>query len=679
MPCGDDRKIEAATKREDMILSRALKARFFSSPSGLPVSFRLDDAPVAGIPGTWKPAFRRRQIDARLVETVFKGLAPGGGLEVRVECLEYLDYPVIEWTAWLANRGGAPTPVIGDLLALDAVFDGPRPVLWHCNGDFCDAASYTSEETPLPGGASLRFAPGSGRSCDRAFPYFRLMFEGRGLSLAVGWPGQWAASFESAGGGVRVKAGQERTHLRLMPGEEIRTPRIALMSWAGDSMRAANLWRRWYRDHLLPRPDGRPLGPLLAGFWKDENPEFTGATEENQLRFIPKWMERGIRPDVWWIDAGWYPCYCGKEGRRRWRMTGTWKPDPDRFPRGLGPVSECAARYGAKLLVWFEPERVWKGTELEREHPGWLLSAMCETNRLLNLGNQDARRWLTERVCGLIRDAGIGIYRQDFNRMVEIYRPEFNIGPLEYWRGNDAPDRQGMTENLHVQGYLRFWDELLERNPGLWIDSCASGGRRNDLETTRRSVPLHYSDYGYDEPEIKLCFQDVLFQWLPYFKEGSLRSRPDGSLYVNSGSTFPWHCGFGPMLFARIDIARDDYDYGMIRKMTDIWRRAADLMIRGDYYPLTPLRRSRDAWIARQFDLPEEGRGFIQAIRLPECREEKLTIRPLALRAEISYVLENPESGEVRTLSGQELSGGGFEIALPPEAGCVWFYREAGR
>lgn len=37
-----------------------------------------------------------------------------------------------------------------------------------------------------------------------------------------------------------------------------------------------------------------------------------------------------------------------------------------------------------------------------------------------------------------------------------------------------------------MQGYLAYWDELRRTNPDLFIDSCASGGRRNDLETMRR-------------------------------------------------------------------------------------------------------------------------------------------------------------------------------------------------
>jgi alpha-galactosidase len=62
--------------------------------------------------------------------------------------------------------------------------------------------------------------------------------------------------------------------------------------------------------------------------------EFTAATEENQLRHIERSRQRGIPFDVWWIDAGWYPCY-NKDHERSWPITGTWEPDPERFPNGL--------------------------------------------------------------------------------------------------------------------------------------------------------------------------------------------------------------------------------------------------------------------------------------------------------------------------------------------------------
>lgn len=115
--------------------------------------------------------------------------------------------------------------------------------------------------------------------------------------------------------------------------------------------------------------------------------------------------------------------------------------------------------------MWFEPERVQPETKLDLERSAWLLRTQNNDNRLLDLGNPEARQWVTDHYCQLIQDNGIQIYRQDHN-----------FPPLDHWRTNDAEDRQGMNENLHVQGYLQFWDDLLARNPGLWIDSVPVAG-----------------------------------------------------------------------------------------------------------------------------------------------------------------------------------------------------------
>ena len=653
----------------DMAQSRAWSEPVFAQAAALPISFVLDGQTIRGIPAAWLPTTHRRRLDANLIETVFEGTDPASRLKVRVEVTQYQDYPVIEWVAWFSNTGSAPTPLIHDIRGMDLTFHGAAPILTHSNGDFNSAEGYTPRATPLAAGHTLTLAPVGGRACDQAFPYFRLAFDDWGLTLAVGWPAQWAARFSGLADGVQVQAGQEKTHLRLLPGESIRTPRITVLAWAGDDNRAVNLWRRWYLAHILPRPNGQPMPTLLACAATEAGEEFTAATEANQIRFIDAFWEHGIRPDVWWIDAGWYPCYDDQHARK-WPLTGTWQPDAERFPNGLKPISEHAAQGGADLLLWFEPERVAAGTQLALEHPEWLLKAKGETlwaagMALLNLGNPACRQWLTDHLCRLIQDNGIKIYRQDHN-----------FEPLEYWRQNEPADRQGLNENLHVQGYLQFWDDLLARNPGLWIDSCASGGRRNDLETMRRSVPLHYTDHGYGDPPVKLAFHRTLYEWIPYFKEFSLAWDLNGpGRFDHQVDSFSFHCGMAPMLFATLDIQRDDYDFALARQMIAIWRRAAGLLLHGDYYPHTPFHHGAGGWVAHQFDSPETGRGLIQAIRLPGSPREKLTVYPKGLRPEATYAFEESETGETRNTDGEAVMRDGLALMLTPRSGAIWFYQ----
>ncbi len=646
-----------------MAASRAWASRFLSNPADLPIRFSLAGTDITGIPAHWKPVTRTRPIDSNMVEIVFEGVDPDSGLNVRVECLQYRDYPVVEWVAWFTNTGEVDSPTVSDIMAMDVHFDGSSPKLHHCNGDFCSEEGYTPQETPISRGESLDFAPNGGRPCDGAFPYYRIEFDGCGITMAIGWPGQWAAKFDGVDDGVRVRVGQQRTNIALKPGETVRSPKMTLLFWTGDTSIAVNFWRRWYSAHVLPRPDGAPLKPLLACEAPDDGVEFTAATEENQLRHLETAAERGIPFDVWWIDAGWYSCY-DENGERQWPLTGTWEPDAERFPTGLKRVSDSVAQHGADLLIWFEPERVNPGTELNLEHPEWLLDREGTSNRLLNLGIPQCRQWLTDHVCALIKDNGIKIYRQDHN-----------FEPLEHWRENEVDDRQGVNENLHVQGYLQYWDELLLRNPGLWIDSCASGGRRNDLETLRRSVPLHYTDYGYGDHPVKLAFHRTMYEWIPYFKESAVSWDIGGhTRFAHEVDSFSFHCGFAPMLSTGLDIERDDYDYGLAQKMIEIWRRASELLLYGDYYPHTPFHRDPKRWVAWQFDSPESGLGFIQGIRLPQSPEKSISLFPKNVSEGAVYTFENLETKETQEISGEELTSHGFTIALEKRSGAIWFY-----
>ncbi len=580
------------------------------------------------------------------------------GLEVRCVGVAYPDFPTVEWTLYFKNTASTDTPILEQLAALDIELDRGDTgefLLHHNRGSPADGNDYGPLETPLLPGQTRHIGAAGGRPTNTDWSYFNLQWAGQGVIAVVGWPGQWAADFaRDQATGLRIRAGQEVTCFKLLPGEEVRSPLIVLQFWKGDWIRAQNLWRRWMMAHSMPKPGGALPPPQFVASSSRQYDEMIKANETNQMLFIDRYLAEGLKLDYWWMDAGWYVHDGGG-----WPHVGTWLVDSNRFPRGLRAVSDQAHQHGMKTLVWFEPERVTAGTWLAKHHPEWVLGGA--QGGLLNLGNDAARAWLTEHVDQLITEQGIDLYRQDFN-----------MDPLALWRKNDAPDRQGITEIKHVTGYLAYWDELRRRHPQMLIDSCASGGRRNDLETMRRAVPLWRSDYAFESTGHQ-CMTAGLSLWLPYYGTGTVAAR--NASYYGSGKTpvepYAFWSNVTPSLGFGIDLRVPDLDYATLRRLVGEWRQMVGNFY-GDFYPLTRWTRDNALWMAWQFDRPEAGQGMVQVFRRQESVYESARFPLQGLEPDVRYRVIRLDRPDVQPeFSGRELTEQGLPVTIPDRPGAV--------
>ncbi len=586
----------------------------------------------------WKSENTSRRLDETRTEYAARYFDPKSGLELRSVGVVYADFPTVEWTLYFKNNGAADTPILEQIQPVDMRFErcaGGECILHHHTGDICAPESYAPHAEALPPNAVKDIANTGGRPTQTAFPYFNLEWKDGGVIAVVSWAGQWSARFErDAASGLRFRAGQELTHFRLHPGEEVRTPLIVLQFYEGDWLRAQNVWRRWMLAHNLPRPGGKPLKPMMSLCNGNYYPNLMTVADKERS-FLQRHLEEKIDFDCWWQDAGWYPC----DGVG-WPKTGTWEVDPGRFPNGIRALSDYMHENGKVTMVWFEPERVHPGTWLTEKHPEWVLGGAG--GGLLNLGDPACRSWLTDHIDRLLTEQGIDYYRQDFN-----------MDPLAYWRKNDTEDRQGITEIRHVEGYFAYWDELRRRHPGMLIDSCASGGRRNDLETLRRAVPLLRSDW-YNGPEGQQCLSYGLSLWVPYHGTGVIYEKDE---YWTRSSMMA-ELSFGP---DAADVTHFDFDRW--RRLTGEWRRIADNFL-GDFHPLTPYSLATDLWMIWQFDRPDLGQGLVQAFRRPDCPYERARVCLKGLEADAMYEVADFDTADVQTLSGKELMAPGLAVTI---------------
>jgi len=622
----------------------------------LPFSFVFGGKPSAALLPTWPRKDEVRKLDAQRTARSIQWTDPKSGLVVRCVAVEYGDFPTVEWTLHFKNTGTADSPILESVQALDARWQRGAQgefLLHHAVGSQANKSDYGPLQTPLGPGAAKRISAAGGRPTNTDWSYFNLEWPGEGAILVVGWPGQWAAEFvRDKDRGLHVRAAQELARFKLLVGEEVRSPLILVQFWKGDWVRAQNVWRRWMMAHGMPKPGGKLPPPQFVASSSRAYEEMIKANEQNQIMHIDRYLEEGLKLDYWWMDAGWYVQQQG------WPQVGTWEVDPKRFPRGLKPISDHAHKRGVKILVWFEPERVAAGTWLADNHPEWVLGG--KGGGLLNLGNPDARDWLTNHVDKLLSEQGIDLYRQDFN-----------MDPLAFWRRNDAPDRQGITEIKHVTGYLAYWDELRRRHPNMLIDSCASGGRRNDLETMRRAVPLWRSDCAF-EPIAHQCMTYGISFWLPYHGTGTVASA--AAPYYGGGFTkvepYAFWSNAAPSLGSGIDVRVREIDYEALRRLYRQWRKLSEFYY-GDYYPLTPYSQDNRVWIGWQFDCPERGEGAVQVFRRGESPYEAVRLKLRGLEPEARYTLTALDVPDTTQATGRELMETGLPVSIRGQPGAA--------
>lgn len=592
----------------------------------------------------WEFSSRKEECtDPNVEKFIFTYSDSKTGLEVRCHVTGYLSFNTVEWVFNIKNSSAsANTPVIEkfNVVNQNILSRGKGNfVLHHSNGTSGQKNDFIPFDDTLICKKAFSLIPGDhGSSSESAFPFFNIELpDESGIITAIGWSGKWFADVEQQSDKtVSLKAGMLRTHFVLYPGEEVRTPSIALLFWKGERMAGHNNFRKFILAYHSRKINGSFARlPLSFGFeYGDVAPcdEYNCLTDTYAIAIAKRSKQFDIVPDVFWLDAGWYTG-CGGW----YSHVGNWTVEKERFPNGLKPVSDAVHSVGAKFMVWFEPERVYEGTMIYNEHPEFLIKLPGKKSAEFDLGNEKARLWLTDYVSNFIKEQGVDYYRQDHN---------FN--PQPYWQANEKPDRIGINEIRHIEGLYAYWDSLLVRFPNLIIDNCASGGNRLDLETVSRSSPLWRTDYQYGEPNGQQCHSYGLNFYLPLHGTGVFYNTTPYYLRsgLSSGIVVNWHMNNTTSLPVMQKAVRD------LRRLQPYYF--------GDYYPLTGAKSITEdnIWLAYQMNRPEEGDGIIVAFRRKDCTGDKLLVKLKGLDKDASYELLDEDTNTKSTHTGRELSDG---------------------
>lgn len=559
-------------------------------------------------------------------------------LEISVILTHYFSHGVTEWTIWFENVSNENSGIIENCKT-ELTFFGKHPTLKGILGDYVN--QYSPYSIDLQNNF-VEFSSDSGRATHINFPYFNLEYGNGGVMLAIGWAGTWNARFSSDGNKSTYTASSInglKTYLK--PGEKMRT---ALFTAAPYSLRnehyATNFWRDWFIKHNLPKADssGTPIEPIsLCSLAFDTGlPNSDGSISERYDTWKPsleKMIEEDVKVDFRWLDAGWYVAPDGTsaesyaKGHDWWDTVGTWELDPAKWPeKTFLESTEFARRNGMKTLVWFEPERVTDPENLAKNfgyNTEWAIRRDGIRAVSNNIGNPECYRWTTDRICKMLRE----------NR-VELYREDNNCNSAELWKYLDkqeGTDRHGITEAKFIDAHYRMWDEIIDCTLSYggcgFVDSCASGGGRNDLESMRRGVPLLRSDSDRTSTALRLSMTWSFNKWIP-FCGANTREKQSQLALAGVSDPYVWRASYLPSLNVDSQFVYDEtQNFDMLRFGLNEWKKISHYLLT-EFYTLTPWHKEDDDtdFTAFCYYDPKDDSGIILAFRQEECCRSKLTV-----------------------------------------------------
>lgn len=558
------------------------------------------------------------------------------GLEVTVEATVFEKNSTCQWTVYIKNTGTGNSGVISDFYAFDSALPTGKAQLYYSMGSDTAASDFSLIKKNL---SSIKktFSGTDGKPTEAYLPYFNISGEDYGVVLGIGWTGQWGVTLAESKGETDITVKQENFNAYLLPGEEVRSPLVSLSFYDNaNPLKGFNLFRSWIMDCVYPENVTQNhytvmevAGPMHTRT-SDEIIEILDGISDSVYDEI----------DAFWMDAGWYSYNDGW-----YDGVGNWTVDTARYDNGISELSGYAADKGLGHVLWYEPERVYPGTNFHTvgsEHEQWLIDVGDE-NIIWNLANEEAFDYYCEYLLNSMKENGVTVYRQDFNF----------VAPLEYWQKADKEyydGRTGICENHYVTNLYRYLDYLCENIDGLIIDNCASGGKRLDLEMAFRSIPFWRSDYNSE-------VHSDLFEATQSHTYGISFWLPISGSALNMTNEYSLRSDIMPLMLTDL--------YAHTNPVFDLYHEQRELMA-GNYYPLDFGSFDKDKMLAMQYSSEDALAGTAFIYKRAEVKDTEYTVRLNGLVRTATYDVYDIDSPEnIYTLTGEELMTDGITLTLP--------------
>jgi len=524
----------------------------------------------------------------------------------------------------------------------------------------------------LPHGSLVLGCEG-GRTTQGGTPFLALreMGQGGGVGFHLLPQGNWRirARAQTAAGDswpfvvVELGPADEALRLELPAGATLEMPTILFHSLPeGEVHLAAPKLHAYLLGQVITQ--GKKA-PVVYNTWFDAFDDLHLPRLRRQLA-----AARELGCEVFTVDAGWYGA-----GEGNWAaQTGDWREKPDAAFRGrMADFAEEVRAAGLGFGLWVEPERIGPAAPILREHPEWFLPGTGGFS-YPNLQDKRAYAYILGELTRLAETYKLAWMKVDFN---------FSLGI----------DPSGGEFYAYYAAWYRLLDEFRARFPDLFLEGCASGGMRLDLNTLSH-FDGHFLSDTVDPIDVLRIGEGALLRlppgrlcrWavmrsigrsIPQYGTPLERSphsivTPMGAIWERSTITsvdfcarvaMPGMLGFSGDIASLPEEARE-----RLRGHIAFFKEWREFIAGSVAHLLTPPRPKEDrtGWAALQLQRPGAGTSLLFVYRLDDAADRRW-FYPRALEPERLYVVSDVDQPAERSShrSGAELMREGLEVTLP--------------
>jgi alpha-galactosidase len=534
----------------------------------------------------------------------------------------------------------------------------------------------------LPTG-ELTLSSHAGRTNQGASPYVFLRSKGNAMGIAfhILPRGNWVIHIDrscTVGNPsapftvLELGVADDRLKLELAPGAAFDLPEVLIQATTSDEPESgAPILHRYALERFFAAtfptksPGVKPAAPVVYNTWFDA---FEGLDVDRLRTQLAAAREIGC--EVFVVDAGWYG-----NGIGPWdRQVGDWQEKQSAAFHGrMAGFAQEVRSNGLGFGLWMEPERFAPAAPILRTHPDWFLP--CPYGYYYpDLSQPVIRDYLLSEISRLVEDYHLAWLKIDFN--------------LEMGHAEDE-----------LAGYYAAWygllDEFRQRFPGTFMEGCASGGMRLELNTLAH-FDGHFLSDTVNPVDMLRITQGILLRVPPGRLTRWAVMRPAGQLIPRHGLPppqalepviTPGGADWGGATMADLDFICRVALPGMLgfsgdlaglsvkirarlRHHVEFYRHWRGFLAGSICHLLTPIQglNDRSGWVAFQMQQPQEkGASLVFVYRLEDgaaCK--RISLQGLDPERAYQVTTDDKPAGEpYGFFSGRELSSAGLLVELP--------------